>query len=182
MELTCDHLLVYLSDYIDDNLDDELTQAAQEHLASAAVRRVLETAREVQGSEGTGPLAVVGTLQGDRHETGALTAAAAVRLAGWRVVYLGTDLPMAELVDSVRATGARALCVSVTFGEGTGGLVDRLRELRTALPDGVELYAGGPAVTGVRSTLEQYGIRCPGDLTALRDTLRARAPQLEGSS
>ena len=32
--MTCDDLVSYLSDYIDQNLDDALTSAAQEHLAT----------------------------------------------------------------------------------------------------------------------------------------------------
>ncbi len=32
--MTCEELLHYLSDYIDHNLDEALTQAAQEHLAT----------------------------------------------------------------------------------------------------------------------------------------------------
>lgn len=32
--MTCEELLQYLSDYIDQNLDEELTAAAQAHLAT----------------------------------------------------------------------------------------------------------------------------------------------------
>lgn len=39
--MTCDELLTYLSDYIDQNLDTELTAAAQEHLASCQNCRVV---------------------------------------------------------------------------------------------------------------------------------------------
>lgn len=39
--MTCDELLAYLSDYIDQNLDAELTAAAQEHLATCQNCRVV---------------------------------------------------------------------------------------------------------------------------------------------
>jgi anti-sigma factor RsiW len=35
-EISCEQLLHYLSDYIDDNLDEELTAVAQHHLATCA--------------------------------------------------------------------------------------------------------------------------------------------------
>jgi anti-sigma factor RsiW len=46
--MTCDELVSYLSDYIDQDLDDELTTAAQNHLATCQnCRVVLQTTRRV---------------------------------------------------------------------------------------------------------------------------------------
>jgi predicted anti-sigma-YlaC factor YlaD len=45
--MTCEELLRYLSDYIDQNLDEELTAAAQEHLATCHnCRVVLDTTQQ----------------------------------------------------------------------------------------------------------------------------------------
>ncbi len=45
--MTCEELLQYLSDYIDQNLDEELTAAAQEHLATCHnCRVVLDTTQQ----------------------------------------------------------------------------------------------------------------------------------------
>ena len=40
-EITCEELLQYLSDYIDNDLDEELTAVAQHHLASCHNCRVV---------------------------------------------------------------------------------------------------------------------------------------------
>jgi len=40
-EITCEDLLQYLSDYIDDDLDQELTDVAKRHLASCHNCRVV---------------------------------------------------------------------------------------------------------------------------------------------
>lgn len=40
-EITCEELLVYLSDYVDNDLDEELTTTAQQHLASCYNCRVV---------------------------------------------------------------------------------------------------------------------------------------------
>ncbi len=46
--MTCDDLVSYLSDYIDQNLDDALTSAAQEHLATCQnCQIVLHTTQQV---------------------------------------------------------------------------------------------------------------------------------------
>lgn len=45
--MTCDELIKYLSDYIDQNLDEALSAAAQEHLATCQnCRVVLDTTRQ----------------------------------------------------------------------------------------------------------------------------------------
>ena len=45
--MTCEELLQYLSDYIDQDLDEELTTAAQEHLATCHnCRVVLDTTQQ----------------------------------------------------------------------------------------------------------------------------------------
>ncbi len=41
MAITCEDLLQYLSDYIDQELDEELTEVAQEHLATCHNCRVV---------------------------------------------------------------------------------------------------------------------------------------------
>jgi DNA-binding transcriptional MerR regulator/methylmalonyl-CoA mutase cobalamin-binding subunit len=145
---------------------------AQEHLASVAVRRVLES---VGGGGEGGPTAVVATLSEERHEAGALLAAAAAELAGWRVVYLGADLPPADLAAAATSAGARAVCASVVYAPDPAEVVARFRELRARLPDGVEVYAGGGAAGELRETLERFGIRCPADIGALREALEAGA-------
>lgn len=45
--MTCEELLTYLSDYIDQNLDEELIAEAQEHLATCQnCRVVLDTTQQ----------------------------------------------------------------------------------------------------------------------------------------
>lgn len=46
--MTCEELLSYLSDYLDQNLDEELTVGAQHHLATCQnCRVVVQTTRRV---------------------------------------------------------------------------------------------------------------------------------------
>lgn len=151
--------------------------AAQEHLGTVAVRRVLESVRQ---GEGEGPTVVVATLSGERHEAGALMAAAAAELAGWRVVYLGPDLPVADVVAAAAATGARAVCASTVYAPEGADVVERFRALRLALPDGVALFAGGAAAADLLEPLERLGVLCPGGIGELRAALAERRAVEEG--
>jgi MerR family transcriptional regulator, light-induced transcriptional regulator len=146
---------------------------AQEHVASAAIARVLTGLRE---GGGEGPIAVVATLSGERHEVGALMAAAAAELAGWRVVYLGADLPPDEVARAAARTGAKAVCVSVVYGgRSAADTQAAFRSLRAQLSKDVEVYAGGAGTDPIREELELFGVRCPGEMDDLRKALEEQA-------
>ncbi|MDX1675535.1 MAG: MerR family transcriptional regulator [Longimicrobiales bacterium] len=148
---------------------------SQEHVASAAISRVLTSLRD---GSGDGPIALVGTLSGERHEVGALMAAAAAELAGWRVVYLGPDLPPEDLVDAAQRSGARALCVSVVYPGSSADVQSRFRSIRASLPEEVEVYAGGAGAETLVEELELFGVRCPSGMTELREALERQAEAL----
>jgi len=63
------------------------------------------------------PVAVVGGLEGDHHELGALGVRVLLERNGWRVYYLGADVPVEELGRIQRAQGADLVCIS--GGPGT---------------------------------------------------------------
>jgi MerR family transcriptional regulator, light-induced transcriptional regulator len=118
---------------------------AQEHVVSAAVRQVLDWLLADMGAAGGGPLLVLGTVDGELHEFGAMLAGVVATDAGWRVLYLGPSLPAGELALAAERSGARAVGVSVVAREGAEAARARgeLASLRAQLPVGVELWVGG---------------------------------------
>ena len=120
-------------------------RVAQEHLASSVARSLL--ARLI-GSSTDGearPRIVVATPSGERHEIGALMVAALSHAEGWRVAYLGPDLPPREIVDAALDTEARAVALSLVYREG-GDLSDQIGTIRRGLPVRMDVLVGGPAV------------------------------------
>jgi MerR family transcriptional regulator, light-induced transcriptional regulator len=124
----------------------ELT-IAQEHAATAALRDLLARLRRNYDTDRDGPIALAATLIGERHELGLLMAVLLAAMAGWNTVYLGTEVPAEQLVGAVRTAGARLLLLSLVSQNEfeTRGV---LRELRSSLPDGVEIVVGGRAAVG----------------------------------
>lgn len=144
---------------------------AEEHLASAVLRRVVEHMMVTLGSRDDAPILVVATPAGERHELGALLAAATARAAGWRVRYLGADLPVSAIADVARRTGARAVGLSsIDVGE-VEGVLKEVAALRRLLPDPVTLLVGGTAAAGCRDELAERGALAVEDLPALRAAL-----------
>lgn len=118
---------------------------AHEHLASTVIRRTLGSLLEaVQRPEGA-PTLVAATPPGERHEFGAMLAGASAAAVGWRVVYLGADLPSEDIAHAVRQTGARVVLLSLVNPRPDGGLIHELRALREGVPPEVQLLVGGAA-------------------------------------
>lgn len=132
--------------------DGKLT-ISQEHLATAVVERVVsETAPLLSGSV-DGPVIVIATLEGERHASGALMAAATAASEGWRVIYLGADLPSAEIVEMAKRTKARAIGISILVAERKARLAAELRELE-GVPGSTMLLVGGAGASRLRDFSE----------------------------
>jgi len=90
--------------------------------------------------------------------------------AGWRVAYLGADLPAADVAAAARDAGARVVALSVVgrgaHGVAAASLERELRALRRALGDDVALLAGGAAAADHAGLLEALGAARPGRLGA----------------
>jgi MerR family transcriptional regulator, light-induced transcriptional regulator len=149
---------------------------AHEHLASSIVYDlVTESMRSL--TRRSGPDAVlVATPTGEHHAIGAALVGAAAAAEGWRVVYLGADVPAKEIAAAAAiASDVRVVAISLTYLRERAKMVDELRDLRALLPAAVVLVAGGTGTGGIETELSAAGIRVGTDLADLRDTLRAAA-------
>lgn len=144
---------------------------AHEHLASTAVRRVIGWIADAYSVSPRAPKLLVATPAGEQHEFGAMLVAAAAIEEGWRVVYLGVDLPAGDIADAARQSGARAVALSVVYATDPSGL-DGVWETARALPSGVPLLVGGAAAVARADALGREVQVLP-DIPALRRALRA---------
>jgi len=150
----------------------ELTPV-HEHLASAALRRVLgDVMRDLQ-SRAIGPVLLVATPSRQQHELGAMVVAVAASLAGWRVIYLGPDLPAADLAGAARDLQAAAIALSLTVAERD--VVREVRRLRRLAGPRVPILVGGRATSRLDGQLDRGGVIRVKDLPSLKATLQTLA-------
>jgi methanogenic corrinoid protein MtbC1 len=141
-----------------------------EHLASAVVRTFTSTLGKNANSPAA-PVIVVTTPSGQRHELGALLAAAAAEEYGWNVYYLGPDLPAEEVAAAVRQLNPRAVALSVVYQNGNLQLQEELRKLRRYIDPTIDIIIGGRAVDNLCSFLDEVGIKCVEDLAQFQNEL-----------
>jgi DNA-binding transcriptional MerR regulator/methylmalonyl-CoA mutase cobalamin-binding subunit len=149
---------------------------AHEHLMSAVIRQVVGDLLQSASSDADRPLALFATPAGERHEFGALMAAVIAATRGWRVLYLGADIPAADLARAALRHRPRLVAVSVVSREVGRQLAGELSALREALPSETTLVVGGRGLAPHDAVLSEIGaVRIDG-LAALRDYLEAGAP------
>lgn len=149
---------------------------AHEHLASSVVEHIIsDTLLRLQGPLGA-PRIVIATPAGERHAIGAASAGALAAAAGWQVVYLGADLPAAEVADAAVSANARLVAISMVHVFDRDTLTGELRELRRLVPATVPIWAGGPGAMLLKPELDALGLRVSGSLRELAGELRAAIP------
>jgi methanogenic corrinoid protein MtbC1 len=148
---------------------------SQEHLASAVVQRVITTATQSMTVATDAPNLLLATPAGERHEIGAVLAAAAAAGEGWRVTYLGADLPAGDIADAAIRSNARAVGLSVVYVPDRQRVLEELRVLCGRLPAGVLLLIGGAAGASLANEIRGDGVRPMHDLAELRAVLRRNA-------
>jgi methanogenic corrinoid protein MtbC1 len=125
---------------------------ADEHAATALTHRVLAGLRapvsvEVAGDagrEGKSPLALLAAVEGEQHALGLRMAADVLEDSGYRVVYLGADVPTDALLQSVTAFSPDLLALSATMPELSPVLEGIVLSVRDEHPE-IGLLLGGQA-------------------------------------
>ncbi|MEQ1856688.1 MAG: MerR family transcriptional regulator [Longimicrobiales bacterium] len=145
--------------------------AAQEHLGSAVVDRVLAEIADKSATEDVTRRLVVATLPGERHALGARLVAALAALDGWHMSYLGADLPPAEIAAAATALAADAVAISMVSDNALQDTRDSLATLRAQLPPRVALLVGGRASALLERATLPDGIELHDSLESFRTYL-----------
>ena len=146
-------------------------KASHEHLGTAVLRTFVEELRASRPVPQGAPRLLVTTPAGERHELGALLAAATATNAGWLVTYLGPDLPAAEIAGAARQTGAQAIGLSVVCPGDEDRVRSELATLRRHIGDATGLILGGRAATAFEDTAAKLSAVIVEDLAGLRPAL-----------
>lgn len=150
-----------------------------EHFASAYLRGKMLSLLQAYPSRRNAPNILIGCGPLEQHELGSLMMAVLLRSEGFRVEYLGPDIPVEDLADYASYEQPAMIILSATSDETAlelRGLNDMLRKLRPAPVFG---YGGRAFDLNPKLRQQVPGSYLGGSLedavASVRDILKSRA-------
>jgi DNA-binding transcriptional MerR regulator len=144
---------------------------AHEHVATNLIRNLLSSLFRLYPPETNAESIVMATPQGERHEFGLLLASLYAATRGWRVVYLGVDLPAVEIVRAVKLSRARVLAISLV-NPAVKNIDEELLLLAQQVPPMTRVWLGGKEAEKHRDLIERADWVLLKDLEDLDDRLK----------
>lgn len=123
---------------------------ADEHLATAVTQRVLGV---LYPSHFVRPPAsrerlLLACVQGEQHDIGVRMVADVIEGAGFEVVFLGANVPRADLMQAIERHSPKLVGLSATSPPSEAELVETVAEIRALHPD-VTVLVGGARVAAL---------------------------------
>jgi len=119
-------------------------------IAARAMNKATETLKPHLAEAGINPVgkAVICTVKGDLHDIGKNLVKMMIEGKGIEAVDLGVDCDAQKIVDSVKETGAKVVCLSALLTTTMTSQKDVIDALKSAgLRDTVKVMVGGAPVT-----------------------------------
>ncbi|GAC1356152.1 MAG: cobalamin-dependent protein [Ktedonobacteraceae bacterium] len=152
---------------------DGMITVSVEHFASNFFRALLTNLFHVTPSITNGPIAIVCCAPGEPHELAPLMLSLFLQRNGIRVVYLGQNIEVEGLLQTIRKLAPALLCVSVTMPAYLSAVIDLAHQLEEQ-PDPRPIFAfGGQVFTRHVNIIAQIpGVYLAGDLKTIVAQLR----------
>jgi MerR family transcriptional regulator, light-induced transcriptional regulator len=144
---------------------------AQERMVSSSVRRHIGLMVETYDRSARREAIVFATLPGERHELGLLMTAMICASHGFKVHYLGPDLPAEEIGRYAREVGAAILAISVVMIESLPHLASQLGVIRLESGPDAPIWLGGQGLLGLDESVLPTGCLIIGDRAELEQRL-----------
>lgn len=145
--------------------------AYSEHLATGVIRQVVTRIFAWAHPDPAAPVLIVTTPAGQRHEIGAILAAATAQTDAWTVLFLGSDLPARDIARAAEQARAAAVALSIVYPYDDSALKAELSDLHRRLPKDVSLFIGGAAADSYARTIRRIGGEILPDLSRFRTAL-----------
>ncbi len=151
------------------------TGIAEEHFFTVYLRNKLGTRIHHMNQRSNGPMLLLACLPGDFHEIGLLLFALAAVNFGFRVLVLGSNMPLDQLPGVMRARTCAGVVLSGSARPVRGALENELAALVNKSP--VPVFVGGRITARHQEKIEAAGAICLGE--AIGTGLRLLSKQLK---
>ncbi|GAC1404278.1 MAG: cobalamin-dependent protein [Ktedonobacteraceae bacterium] len=152
---------------------DGVVTVSVEHFATNFFRALLTNLLQVTLVTAGAPTAIVCCAPGEQHELAPLMLSLFLRRSGIRVVYLGQNIEIEGLLQSVQQVVPALLCVSLTMPAYLSAVIDLAHQIE-ALPPPRPIFAFGGQVFAYDTRVISHipGVYLAGELKTVVAQLR----------
>jgi len=129
---------------VGDAWHDKRATVAHEHLLSTVVRNVLGSLLRLHRHAEAPVRLLFATPSGEPHELGTLAAAMLAASGGLDAVFLGAEVPVADMIAAAAAAEADVVVLGVTAAEAPDAIGRDVTAIAHGLQPDTELWFGGP--------------------------------------
>lgn len=142
-----------------------------EHVSTAVIRKVLTSLVDNNSVSTNAPSILIATPKGQLHELGALIIAVIASADGWRVIYMGPDLPGEEIASAIETLHPKMVALSIVYPNDDYILNKEMMKLKNLLNNGSKIIAGGRSVMSYKSTLDSMNAKIINSIDDFRTEL-----------
>lgn len=143
---------------------------AAEHLATAITEGILnELFEQLISSRKMNRKVVVACVEQERHQVGVKMVADTFEMMGWESYFLGTGIPVQELIRYIHEVKPDMLAISLSVYFNYAGLLKIIEKIRSEFPE-LQVIIGGQAFIHLADkALDKFGnIQLISDLYLLK--------------
>ncbi len=131
---------------------------AEEHMVTAATQRTMSVlVSQAARQPANGYTVVVAAVSGNVHDVGLRALADMYQLAGWRVIFVGSDVPMQEFPTMLTFFEADLLMLGATLATQIPRVEQAIRSIRERCERPVRVVVGGAAFDEAPDLWERIG-------------------------
>ena len=119
---------------------------AEEHLVSFATQRAMAVVvQSVPPGQANGKTVVAAAVAGNVHDIGLRAVSDVLQMAGWRTIFLGSDMPVQDLPATLTFFDADLLVITATLSTQLPRVRQTIRAIRERSDRNVKIMVGGAA-------------------------------------
>jgi methanogenic corrinoid protein MtbC1 len=132
---------------------------AEEHFTSATTKMLMAQLRQYATFQpSNGKTILTAAVAGNQHDIGLHAVADFFEMAGWRVIQLGADVPIEDLMQATDFFNADLLGLSVSLSPQLKKLRETIAAVRSLKRDApVKVLVGGHALVNAGDLPQQFG-------------------------
>jgi methanogenic corrinoid protein MtbC1 len=167
---------------VGENWQNGTCTIAQEHMFSACMRNLLGGLVRLHGTANSAGTLLLATPVDELHEFGILAAAMLAVAQGFRITYLGPNVPADQILTTVEKCMPDIVALGIMKTNATPVVRGEMARLASGLPLPAELWAGGTGAADVLAGVVRSGAFKLDDLVDFeRHLSRWRTAHLPGA-